>query len=166
MNKQDIQLLFKYNQWANRRILNAAASLTGEQFLTSASYPHGGLPGTLTHILFAEWIWRRRWEGESPATGMKPEDFPNFEALRKYWLGEESKLMDFVNSCAEGQLDKNLKYKSTKGIVFEDILWHMMAHVVNHGTQHRSETAAMPTELGHSPGDMDMILFLWEGSNV
>jgi uncharacterized damage-inducible protein DinB len=28
MNKQDITLLYKYNQWANAKILNAAANLT------------------------------------------------------------------------------------------------------------------------------------------
>ena len=54
MNKQDIQLLYKYNHWANTRILNAASNLTPEQFLAPASFPHRELRGTLTHALFAE----------------------------------------------------------------------------------------------------------------
>jgi uncharacterized damage-inducible protein DinB len=35
----------------------------------------------------------------------------------------------------------------------------MLAHVVNHGTQHRSEVAALLTGIGRSPGDLDMFDF-------
>ena len=40
------------------------------------------------------------------------------------------------------------------------ILWHCLYHVVNHGTQHRSEAAALLTDYGSSPGDLDFTLFL------
>ena len=75
MNKQDIQMLYEYNRWANARILGAAAKISEAQFLAPAEFPHGGLRGTLVHTLFAEWIWRLRWLGSPPNFRMKPEDF-------------------------------------------------------------------------------------------
>jgi len=36
-------------------------------------------------------------------------------------------------------------------------VWQVYCHVVNHGTQHRSELARYFTELGHSPGELDML---------
>jgi len=162
MNKQDILTLYNYNQWANARILKAAANVTQEQYLASASFPHGGLRGTLVHAMFAEWIWRTRWEGTSPTTRLNPDDFPTLEALRARWAEEEKQLMDFVADVSEERLNATFNYQNTSGKPFTKILWQVMAHVVNHGTQHRTEAAAILTDLGHSPGDIDMISFLIE----
>lgn len=162
MNKQDILLLYRYNQWANALILNAAAEVTQEQFVAPGSYPHGGLRGTLVHAFFAEWIWRKRWEGDSPTYRIHPEEFPTLESLRARWHDEEKRVMSFVESLTDEQLNNNFHYTSTKGDPFEKVLWQAMVHVVNHGTQHRAEAAAMLTDLGHSPGDVDLIYFLDE----
>jgi uncharacterized damage-inducible protein DinB len=160
MNKQDILTLYRYNQWANAKILNAAANVTQEQFLAPASFPHGGLRSTLVHAMFAEWIWRQRWQGTSPTSRFKPEDFPTFSSLRVRWLEEEKQLMDFVSALTDDRLNNTFRYKNTAGESFSRVLWQAMAHVVNHGTQHRTEAAAMLTDFGHSPGDIDFIYFL------
>lgn len=162
MNKQDVQLLFQYNQWANARILNAASGVTLEQFLAPASYPHGGLRSTLTHALSAEWVWRKRWEGDTPSGHLKPDEFPTFAALHSRWLEEENLLMKFVHAQTDDDLNEAFQYATLDGQARENVLWHAMTHVVNHGTQHRSEAAAMLTDMGRSPGDVDMILFLRE----
>ena len=162
MDKDDIQLLFKYNQWSNARVLCAASKVTNDQFLAPASFPHGGLRGTLAHILFAEWIWRSRWEGHSPTTRLKADEFPTFGTLRSRWLEEEHLLMAFVRRLTDGRLVESFEYASTNRTRFQNILWHSMVHVVNHGTQHRSEAAALLTGLGYSPGDIDLIFFVRE----
>ncbi len=160
MNKQDILTLYRYNQWANAKILNAAAHVTQEQYLAPASFPHGGLRGTLVHTLFAEWIWRNRWEGTSPGIRLKPEEFPTVESLRARWAEEEKQLMGFVDRLTDAKLNNTFNYLNTSGKPFTRILWHAMAHLVNHGTQHRSEAAALLTDFGCSPGDFDLIYFL------
>jgi uncharacterized damage-inducible protein DinB len=47
-----------------------------------------------------------------------------------------------------------------KGIPFETVLWQALFHVVNHGTQTRSEAAVILTSYGHSPGDLDCTVSL------
>lgn len=159
MNKENIQRIFTYNQWANARILDTAAQLTREEFLAPGAFPHGALREVLVHILFAEWIWRKRWDGVSPRTRLNPEDFPTLESLRARWKTEDEALMTFTARVTDDQLNRPFQYTSTEGVKYENILWESMAHVVNHGTQHRSEVAVILTELGHSPGDLDMILY-------
>ncbi|MGZ9222394.1 MAG: DinB family protein, partial [Anaerolineales bacterium] len=115
MNKQDILTLYQYNQWANAKILNMAANVSPEQFLAPASFPHGGLRSTLVHALFAEWIWRQRWKGTSPASRFVPGDFPTFASLRRRWLEEEQQLMDFVDGLSDERLKNTFSYTDTKG---------------------------------------------------
>jgi uncharacterized damage-inducible protein DinB len=160
MKREEILMLYQYNAWANARILGAAAQVTAEQFLAPAALSHGGLCGTLVHTLSAEWIWRRRWEGYTPSGHLSPGDFPTFRRLRDRWQEEESALMAFVENVSEEALNGPLSYRTTSGKSHENTLWHLMAHLVNHGTQHRSEAAILLTDFGHSPGDIDLIMYL------
>jgi uncharacterized damage-inducible protein DinB len=160
MNKNDILLLYQYNQWSTAKILNAASHVTDEQFLAPGPFPHGGLRGTLVHTLFAEWIWRHRWEGTSPTQRLKPEDFPTFTSLYVRWADEESLLMSFVNGLTDEKLNATFGYTSTEGVPHNRVLWQAMAHLVNHGTQHKTEAAAILTGFGQSPGDIDLIWYL------
>jgi uncharacterized damage-inducible protein DinB len=162
MKKVEILTLYQYNTWANNRILNATAQVTPEQFLAPAAFSYGSLRGTLVHSLFAEWIWRKRWEGHSPTEWLIPEDFPNFESLWSRWKEEEKALMAFVENTSDSDLEEAVHYRRTGGESRENILWHLMVHLVNHGTQHRSEAAVILTDFGHSPGDIDFIIYLRE----
>ena len=115
------------------------------------------------HALFAEWVWRERWEGTSPTTRLQPQQFPTFESLRARWAYEEAKLMKFAADVTDERLSTRFKYTSTEGVPHERVLWEAMAHLVNHGTQHKTEAAAILTDLGHSPGDIDLIVYFNEG---
>jgi uncharacterized damage-inducible protein DinB len=149
--------------WANARILGAAAKINEAQFLAPTTFPHGGLGGTLVHTLFGEWIWRMRWQGSAPNVRWKPEDFPTFRSLKTRWLEEEILLMEFVDGLTQKRLKAEFDYISTEGRAHRRVVWEAMAHLVTHGTQHRSEAAAKLTDMGHSPGDIDLIVFLNEG---
>ena len=160
MNKDDILTLFRYNTWANQRILETTAKISSEQFTEKVPFAFGDLRTTLAHTLVAEYIWRVRWEGQAPIDIFEADEFPTFAALQTRWKKEEQLLSRFIESVSERDLIQPVNYKTSKGVHFSELLWHLMVHLVNHGTQHRSEAAAMLTEFGHSPGELDFIGFL------
>jgi uncharacterized damage-inducible protein DinB len=162
MNKADIQLLFEYDAWAWQRVLAQAARLTPEQYVAPAPTPQGSLRGTLVHGLSAERTWLLRWQGESPAALLREEDVPTYAALAAAWEQVRTGLDAFVAGVTDAELAATLQYKTTKGAPMTNVLWQIIAHVVNHGTQHRSEAAMILTQYGYSPGDLDFIVFLRE----
>lgn len=163
MNKADIQLLIDYNDWANARVLDAAAHLAPDRLSAPHGLSHGSIRGALVHVLAAEIVWRLRCQsGISPTALPADGDFPTFDSLRARWSEEAAALRAFSASLSDEQLAQSIEYKTTKGVAQSNILWQLLAHVVNHGTQFRAEAAVALTAEGHSPGDLDLLLFMRE----
>ena len=74
----------------------------------------------------------------------------------KSWAEEHARLLEYVGSLDEHALQQALTQEWDEGPVSFP-RWLVLAHVVNHGTQHRSEMARYLTECGHSPGDLDLL---------
>lgn len=161
MNIRDIHLLYEYNYWANKKILAASSNVSDEQFIASASFPYGGLRGTLVHTLDAERGWHLLFENQPFGPDMNPEDFPTLQSIEMLWHEEETAMRAYLATLRDEDMESHLRYLTTDmGIQRDRILWHCLLHVVNHGTQHRSEAAALLTDYGHSPGDLDFTVFL------
>ena len=164
MNKGEILTLFEYNYWANRRILTACEGVSQEQLVTGKA-SHGSLRSTLRHALGAERAWRMRvQEGVSPKALLTDEDLPTLSAIRDLWSSEEESMRGYLAGLPAGEsLDQVVHYSTTAGKEMTTPLWQILIHVLNHGTQTRSEAAMLLTEMGKSPGDLDFTAFLREG---
>lgn len=160
MDLQDILIIYDYNYWANKRILAASANVPPEQFAAPAAFPYGGLRGTLLHILDTEWGWRALFESVNSALELPETEFPTVFTFEARWQEEELAMRAYLANLDNEDLGSHLRYTTDTGIQRDRILWHCLLHVVNHGTQHRSEAAALLTEYGHSPGDLDFTVFL------
>ena len=161
MNIADVLTIYEYNYWANQRILNATEKTSQDQFIAPASFPWGGLRGTLAHILDAEYGWRMFFQHHSfPPDELKGADFATLDDLEERWGKEEALMRDYLDSLDETALSQIVRYTNEQGVVRERALWHCLYHVVNHGTQHRAEAAALLTDFGQSPGDVDFTFFI------
>src|SRR5206468_160101 len=96
MNKDDIQLLYRYNRWANATILNAVAPLSMDDFSRKLGGSFPSVRETLVHIMGAEWIWLRRWKGVSPPALLSAAEFPNLNSIKHRWPEIEAEQMEFV----------------------------------------------------------------------
>jgi uncharacterized damage-inducible protein DinB len=94
------------------------------------------------------------------ASELLPADYPHLPAIEMRWREEETAMRAYLAGLRDEDLESHLRYATDAGIKRDRILWHCLLHVVNHGTQHRSEAAALLTENGHSPGDLDFTVFL------
>jgi uncharacterized damage-inducible protein DinB len=146
--------LVRFHAWANDRILTAAASLSDEEFLRTANLDHGSAFDTLRHVVDVDWSWREFCTGNDVGDtyvwdhGFALDDLP---AIHAFCLEEDARLRSYVESLDDAALTEPIGNGSTRP------RWLVVAHVVNHGTQHRSELARYLTECGHSPGDLDLL---------
>src|SRR5882672_4216377 len=157
MTPSEIRILFRYNAWANARILDQAARLTREQLLASGNASWGSVRDTLVHTLAAQWIHLERWNGRSPRASLPPAEFPDVTAIRSRWDALECETQAFVAGLTQARLDTVVEYTNLKGERWAYPLWQQMIHQVNHSTQHRSEVAMALTRFGCSPGDLDLL---------
>jgi uncharacterized damage-inducible protein DinB len=163
MRAEEVTLLFAYNAWANARVLDAAANVTAEKLVQPAGLSHGSVRGALVHVMSPEYVWRTRCqEGVFPKAPLAEQDFPTLDVLQARWREEEAKLLAYVGGLRDEDLARVARYQTTAGVAHENPLWQVLVHVVNHGTQFRGEAALALTQMGHSPGNLDLMAWLRE----
>ena len=160
MHLHDIHNLFEYNYWANHRILGVVETMQTDQILKDLGSSHGGIHGTLVHMMGAEEIWIRRWKGESPASFYTASEFPTFEAVANRWEMVEMEMMGFCHMLKiEEDLKQIISYKDLKGNPYSQPLWQLMQHLANHSTYHRGQIVTMMRQLGTKPVGTDLVSY-------
>jgi uncharacterized damage-inducible protein DinB len=157
---EDARILVEYHYWARDRLLQAVEPLTPEQYTRPLGSSFTSVRDTLVHIYSGEWIWLLRWQGESPTTLLQPEAYPDLATLRAAWDDHRAKLVAFVARLDDRTLHEAIAYRTIDGQPWQQPLWHMLQHVVNHATYHRGQVTTMLRQLGAAaPKSQDLIAF-------
>lgn len=162
MRIDEIRLLYDYNYWANGRLLAAAARLNPARFTEEIVAGQPSLRATLLHALDAEFGWRLLLQHGRPSPILDDNEFPTVAVLAARWQEEEREMRGYLAALNDDEVVGVKRFTSESGEPRERLLWHCLLHVVNHGTQHRSEAALLLTAVGCSPGEVDFAVFLGE----
>jgi uncharacterized damage-inducible protein DinB len=170
MTKDEIQLLYQYDRWANKRVLQAVSVLNTEQFTRDLGGSFRSVRDTLVHIIGGEWIWLAYWNEPSPSSTVitdlrrrrdalfSTNAFPEVAAVQSKWVEVEREQAEFVNRVTNESLKKMLPFRTS-----QLSLAHLMQHLVNHSTYHRGQVAVMMRQLDAEPLATDFHVFLLEG---
>jgi uncharacterized damage-inducible protein DinB len=160
--KEPLASLFEYGVWVNQRLLETTAALTAEQFTQTVLPGFGSVHLTFAHLLGAEVLWFARWQGQSPRTMLSPGDLPNMQAMHERWAGLIDERRAYFAAVAEAELSTSVSWTNMRGQSFALPRWQIILHCANHSTHHRSEIAAILTELGHEPDSTDLLEYYLE----
>ena len=172
MLTETMRTMYGYNRWATERVLEASTRVTPEQFLTAGGAGQGSVRDTLVHILASQQGWLAWWEGSVSVSvsveeifrrPLLPADYPDVAAVRSAGEALEQRTQAFVAWLSDADAARVYAHTRPDGKEWRLPLWLRLLHVVNHGTQHRSEAASMLTGFGQSPGDLDVPYFWQRG---
>jgi uncharacterized damage-inducible protein DinB len=147
----DIRFLFAFDRWATTKVLAVLDGIDDATWTDTHIVDERGLAGILVHHLGATQRWRHGLVEDGITARPEKEPLPSPAGLRAAWAAEWPAIDAWLAT-----IDDTWLARDDEGVRF----WQMLAHVVNNGTQHRSEAAAILTKAGRSPGDLDMIDFV------
>ena len=166
-------LMATYNQWMNRKLYDAASTLTDAQLAVDRHAFFGSILGTLNHLALGDTVWLKRF-AQHPAGfaalaplssvampgDLKQVAFGTLGELsdRRAWL--DQLIIDWAHSLREPELDHRLHYHNMRGMPADKPFFSLLVHFFNHQTHHRGQATTLLTQAGVDVGDTDLLALI------
>jgi uncharacterized damage-inducible protein DinB len=157
-----LRFMFQYNAWADRRLLDACASLTNEQFTRNLGSSFSSVRDTVTHLYGAEWVWNERFQERSPSALLSGAGFPDLASIRAKLEEMDQYYIDYVSKLTQQDLDRVIRYKGFTGDEFSNPIWQSLHQLTNHASYHRGQVVTLLRQLGVKPVSTDLIMYYRE----
>jgi uncharacterized damage-inducible protein DinB len=161
MTLTEVKTLHAYNSWADNQIFEALEAIPGDQYAQDMKSSHGGLHGTMVHIVGAEKIWLERWQGGvQPMLSANPPG--SLSELRAVWEKVGFDTAKWLGAMSDKKLGETFTMTTLDGKSYTHVFWQAFQHLVNHSSFHRGQIVTMLRQLGVKPPTTDLIRFYRE----
>lgn len=155
----DMLDLFRYNVWANERIIQSLRRLPLEALAQDLGGSFPTIRGTFAHIVSAEWVWLERWMGISPTSAPDWVTSADLSQLVSHLHEVQAKRNVFMAGLSEPDLTSSCSFTLLSGTAASHPLRDLFIHVTNHSTYHRGQMAAMLRRLGTPALSTDFLVY-------
>jgi uncharacterized damage-inducible protein DinB len=160
MTVKDLERMYDYGYWANRKFFAVAAQLTPEQLTQSVAGSYGSVRNTLVHMMSAEWGWFDRCGcGYPRGAALKGDDYPTLQSIVDAWSIVEGHVRGFLSTLHDADLDRAIEFANPRGEKRSMLLGALLQHAANHGVHHRGQVALLLRALGCAPGNVDLLFY-------
>lgn len=155
-----IREMFRYNDWANDTVLNAAAAIDDAGLDRRIEMGPGSLRRTLQHIYHFEAMYMSRWRGEGRTSWPDYEDRLPIAELhtRQRTLAEQR--VAYLASLTPGDLEAAITWQDSRGGLYTATRDHALVQVCNHSTHHRAQAVNMIRSAGGTPLEVDYMMWI------
>ena len=161
MNANAFRHFYGYHFSENRKIWDSYVKpLSHEQFAQDVDYSHGSVRDQIVHLMRTDEVWFAELRGVDPSEPFPPTNFEDRKIIRAHWNGVEQSMRDYLAELRDDMLfDKPIEEpEEDKDLV----VWQVLLHVVNHGTDHRAQLLRVLSDLGVPTTSQDYIFYVYD----
>ena len=161
MNADAFRHFYNYHFAENHKIWDRyITSLSYEQFTQNVDYSHGSVRDQILHLINADDVWFSELRDVPPSEPLPPATFDDREIIRAYWDRVEQGMHDYLTNLRDDMLfEKPIKEPEEDQNL---IVWQVLLHVANHGTDHRAQILRLLNDLGAKTMYQDYIFYIYE----
>ena len=161
MNANAFRHFYDYHFAENRKIWDAYITpLSYEQFTQNANYSHGSVRDQIVHLMSVDELWFSELRGLEPSEPLPTADIDDRKIIRAHWDNVEQSMRAYLGALQDEMLfDKPIEEPEEDKDL---IVWQVLLHVVNHGTDHRAQILRLLNDLGVRTESQDYIFYVYD----
>jgi uncharacterized damage-inducible protein DinB len=159
MNADAFRHFYAYHFAENRALWDShITALTQEQFTRDVPYSHGSIRNQIVHLMSVDDTWFSGLRGVDIPEPLNPADFDDRDAIRAHWDRVEREMRAYLDALDEDTLLQTPLEGEDENL----IVWQVLLHVVNHGTDHRAQILRLIHDLGIKTVSQDYIFYVYD----